>query len=75
MKGLFVGFNLIYWVSMCGRWFLVLSLGENVGKYGKIGGISGRLRPDWGNTTWAAMVGLESKGYYQTGIHLRFMSH
>ena len=31
-------------------------------KYGKNGRFSGRLRPDWGNTTRAAMAGLGSIG-------------
>ena len=30
-------------------------------KYGKTA-VSGRLWPDWGNTTWAAMAGLGSIG-------------
>ena len=43
---------------------------ENLGKtavfpggYGRIGEIPhGRIWPDWGNTTWADMAGLGSKG-------------
>ena len=31
-------------------------------KYGKTAVFSVRLRPDWGNTTWAATAGLGSKG-------------
>ena len=31
-------------------------------KYGKTAVIPGGLRPDWGNTTWAAMVRLGSIG-------------
>ena len=31
-------------------------------KYGKNGRFSGRLRPDWGSTAWAATAGLGSIG-------------
>ena len=37
---------------------------ENCGKLWKNGRFSGRLWPDWGNTTWAAMAGLGSIGSY-----------
>ena len=33
-----------------------------MGKYVKTAIFSGRLWPDWGNTTWAAMAGLGSIG-------------
>ena len=31
---------------------------------------SGRLRPDWGNTAWAATAGLGSKGLKVTLIYM-----
>ena len=40
-------------------------VGSNLGKYGKFwknGRFSGRIWPDWGNTAWADMAGLGSKG-------------
>ena len=55
----FIGFNLIYWSPICGKYFLDCSNLENVEKYGKTaifpGGYGriveiphGRLWPDWG---------------------------
>ena len=38
---------------------------EKCGKIWKNGRFSGRLRPDWGNTTRAATAGLGSKGLMQ----------
>ena len=35
---------------------------EKCGKFWKIGRFSGRIWPDWGNTTRADMAGLGSKG-------------
>ena len=57
-----MGFNLIYWTPMCGKYFLEGSILEKCGKIWKNGRFSGRLWPDWGNTTWAAMAGLGSIG-------------
>ena len=57
-----MGFNLIYWSSMGGSNFL---LGTNLEKYGKFwknGRFSGRIWPDWGNTTQADLAGLGSIG-------------
>ena len=58
----FIGFNLIYWSPICGKYFLDCSFLEKCGKIWKNGRFSGRLRPDWGNTARAATVGLGSKG-------------
>ena len=44
----FIAFNLIYWIAICGKYFLECSIG--------------RLCPDWGNTARAAMAGLGSIG-------------
>ena len=50
----FIGFNLIYWSPICGKYILDCSFLEKCGKiwkngYGRIGEIPhGRLRPDWG---------------------------
>ena len=57
-----MGFNLIYWTPICGKTFLDCSILEKCGKIWKNGRFSGRLQPDWGNTVWAAMAGLGSKG-------------
>ena len=57
-----MGFNLIYWSPMCGKYFLEGSILEKCGKIWKNGLFSGRLWPDWGNTAWAAMAGLGSIG-------------
>ena len=35
---------------------------EKCGKFRKNGRFSGRIWPDWGNTTWADMAGLGSIG-------------
>ena len=51
-----MGFNLIYWTYICGKYFLNGSFLEKYGKtavfpggYGLIGEIPhGRIRPDWG---------------------------
>ena len=52
----FIGFNLIYWSPICGKYFLDCSFLEKYGKmavfpgsYGRIGEIlHGQLWPDWG---------------------------
>ena len=62
----FVGFNLIYWTHMSGSYFLYGSILENCGKLWKNGRFSGRIWPDWGNTTWADMAGLGSIGWART---------
>ena len=41
---------------------LILLGGYFFGKIWKNGRFSGRLWPDWGNTTWADMAGLGSIG-------------
>ena len=58
----FIGFNLIYWNPICGKYFLDCSFLEKCGKIWKNGRFSGRLRPDWGKNAWAATAGLGSKG-------------
>ena len=47
---------------MCGKYVLVGPNLEKCGKFGKNGRFSGRIWPDWGNTTWADMAGLGSIG-------------
>ena len=58
-KGHFIGFNLIHWTVICGKYFLRGSILKKCGKmwkngrfsggYDRIGEIlHGRLRPDWG---------------------------
>ena len=47
---------------MCGLYFFAGSNLEKCGKFWKNGRFSGRIWPDWGNTTWADMAGLGSKG-------------
>ena len=57
-----MGFNLIYWTPICDEYFLHCSILEKCGKIRKTDVFSRRLRPDWGNTTWAATAGLGSIG-------------
>ena len=57
-----MGFNLIYWIPICGKNLLDCSILEKCGKIWKNGRFSGRLRPDWGHTARAATAGLGSKG-------------
>ena len=47
---------------MAGGYLLVCSLLEKCGNFLKNGRFSGRIWPDWGNTTWADMAGLGSIG-------------
>ena len=61
-----MGFYLIYWTPICGKYFLNGSFLEKCGKIWKNGHFSGRLRPDWGNTARAATAGLGSKGLNST---------
>ena len=58
----YVGFNLIYWTPMSGSYFLYGSILEKCGNFRKNSRLSGRIWPDWGNTTWADMAGLGSIG-------------
>ena len=62
LNGHFIGFNLIYWIALCGKYFLKCSILEKYGKIWKNGRFSGRLWPDWGNTARADMAGLGSIG-------------
>ena len=57
-----MGFKMIYWTSMSGSYFLYGSILEKCGKFWKNGRFSGRIWPDWGNTTRADMAGLGSIG-------------
>ena len=57
-----MAFNLIYWNPMGGKYVLVDPDLEKYGKFWKNGRFSGRIWPDWGNTTWADMAGLGSIG-------------
>ena len=57
-----MGFNLICWTPMSGSYFFG---GSNLEKYGiflKNGCFSGRIWPDWGNTTLADLARLGSIG-------------
>ena len=42
---------------------------EKYGKFGKTGRFSGRIWPDWGNTTWADLAGLGSIGLTKWTFH------
>ena len=47
---------------MGGFYVLVGSILEKYGKFRKNCRFSGRISPDWGNTTWADLAGLGSVG-------------
>ena len=47
---------------MGGKYVLVGPNLEKYGKFWKNGRFSGRIWPDWGNTTWVDMAGLGSIG-------------
>ena len=47
---------------MGGKYILVGPNLEKCGKFWKNSRFSGRIWPDWGNTTWADMAGLGSIG-------------
>ena len=53
---------MIYWTPISGSYFLKGSILEKCGKFWKNGRFSGRIWPDWGNTTRADMAGLGSIG-------------
>ena len=57
-----MGFILIFWTYICGKYFLNGSFLEKCGKIWKNSRFSGRLRPDWGNTARPDTAGLGSKG-------------
>ena len=57
-----MGFKMIYWTPMSGSYFLMGSILEKCRKFWKNGRFSGRIWPDWGNTTRADMPGLGSIG-------------
>ena len=57
-----MGFKMIYWTPMSGSYFLWGSILKKNGKFWKNGRFSGRIWPDWGNTTRADMAGLGSIG-------------
>ena len=54
-----MGFKMIYWTPMSGSYFMYCSIFEIFWKNGRF---SGRIWPDWGNTTRADMAGLGSIG-------------
>ena len=62
---LVMGFKMIYWTPISGSYFLKGSILEKCGKFWKNGRFSGRIWPDWGNTTRADMAGLGSIGLKQ----------
>ena len=47
---------------MSGEYFFIGSNLQKCGFFLKNGRFSGRIWPDWGNTAWADMAGLGSKG-------------
>ena len=55
-------FKMIYWTPIRGSYFLKGSILEKCGQFWKNGRFSGRIWPDWGNTTRADMAGLGSIG-------------
>ena len=57
-----MGFNLIYWTPMSSSYFFEGSNLEKYGTFWKNGRFSGRIWPDWGNTTQADLAGLGSMG-------------
>ena len=66
-----MAFDLIYWTPICDNYFLKGSILEKCGQLWENGRFSGRLRPDWGSTAWAATAGLGYKGYctnYQQSV-------
>ena len=68
-KGHITSFNLIYDTPISGKYFYLGSILEKCGKIWKNGCFSGRLWPDWGNTTRAAMAGLGSIGLILNNGH------
>ena len=56
-----MGFKMIYRTPMSGSYFLKGFNLEKCGNFWK-NNFSGRIWPDWGNTTWADMAGLGSIG-------------
>ena len=57
---------------MGGKYVLVGPNLEKHGKFWKNGRFSGRIWPDWGNTTWADMAGLgkyHMGGYGRIGVY------
>ena len=56
----FLGFDLRYWTPMNGSYFVHGSILEKCGHFWKNVCFSGRIWPDWGNTTRADMAGLWS---------------
>ena len=57
-----MGFNLIYWTPKSGSYFFGGSNLEKYGQFWKNGCFSGRIWPDWGNTTRVDLAGLGSIG-------------
>ena len=57
-----MGLKMIYWTPISGSYFLKGSILEKCGNFWKNGRFSGRIWPDWGNTTRADMAGLGSIG-------------
>ena len=57
-----MGFKMIYWTPLSGLYLLWGSILEKKWKIWKNGHFSGRIWPDWGNTTRADMAVLGSIG-------------
>ena len=58
---------------MGGSYFLLGSNLEKCGKFWENGCVSGRIWPDWGNTTRADLAGLGSIGLNKTRKALLYM--
>ena len=54
----YIHFNMTYWPSICGKYFLEGSILENLEKYGKTAATAGLI--NWGNTTGVGMDGFGS---------------
>ena len=62
---------MIYWTPLSGLYLLWGSILEKKWKIWKNGHFSGRIWPDWGNTTWADMAVLGSIGLIEISTDIR----
>ena len=62
-----MSFNLTYWTPTNCSYFLYGFILEKCGNIWKNGRFPGRIWPDLGNTAWADMAGLGSKGITLVG--------
>ena len=68
-----MGFKMTYCTPMSGSYFLKGSILEKCGKFRKNSRFSGRIWPDWGNTTRADMAGLGSIGFSTTFLNTLYL--